>query len=67
MTHWENELTELATSRGGALVGYAYSLCRDRAQAEDLVQDALVKVFSRLRRLPGVTEERQVVDLDQPG
>ncbi|MFC8798695.1 RNA polymerase sigma factor [Promicromonospora sp. NPDC057138] len=67
MAQWEVELTELAAGRGGALVGYAYSLCRDRAQAEDLVQDALVKVFSRLRRLPGVTDGgQQVVDLDQP-
>ena len=67
MAQWEVELTELAASRGGALVGYAYSLCRDRTQAEDLVQDALVKVFSRLRRLPGTVDGgRQVVDLDQP-
>ncbi|WP_369370724.1 RNA polymerase sigma factor [Promicromonospora sp. Populi] len=42
MAHWEAELTELATRRGGALVGYAYSLCRNKAQAEDLVQDTLV-------------------------
>jgi RNA polymerase sigma factor (sigma-70 family) len=68
MAQWEVELTELAAGRGRALVGYAYSLCRDRVQAEDLVQDALVKVFSRLRRLPGVADGgRQLVDLDQPG
>ncbi|MDR7382932.1 RNA polymerase sigma factor [Promicromonospora iranensis] len=67
MAQWEAELTELATSRGGALVGYAYSLCRDRARAEDLVQDALVKVFSRLRRPHGSADGGQhVVDLDQP-
>ncbi|MFI9485289.1 sigma factor [Promicromonospora sp. NPDC052451] len=52
MVQWEGELTELVTQRGGALVGYAYSLTRDRSQAEDLVQDALVKVYSRLRRPP---------------
>lgn len=52
MVQWEAELTELVTRRGGALVGYAYSLTRDKPQAEDLVQDALVKVYSRLRR-PG--------------
>ncbi|GAA4699636.1 RNA polymerase sigma factor, sigma-70 family [Promicromonospora umidemergens] len=67
MTQWEVELTELATRRGGALVGYAYSLCQDRAQAEDLVQDALVKVFSRLRRPTGSGDGGQdVVHLDQP-
>ena len=50
MVQWEDELTELVTQRSGALVGYAYSLTRDKPQAEDLVQDALVKVYSRLRR-----------------
>ncbi|MFI2364651.1 RNA polymerase sigma factor [Promicromonospora sp. NPDC019610] len=66
MAQWEAELTELVARRGGLLVGYAYSLCRDRAQAEDLVQDALVKVYSRLRRVPAATPGHQVVDLDQP-
>jgi RNA polymerase sigma factor (sigma-70 family) len=52
--------------RSGALVGYAYSLTRDKAQAEDLVQDALVKVFSRLRRPREMSGASQVTDLDQP-
>jgi RNA polymerase sigma factor (sigma-70 family) len=47
---WDDELTALATRRGTALVGYAYLLCGNRRDAEDLVQDALVKVFSRLRK-----------------
>lgn len=46
---WEDELGELMATRGNALVRYAYMLSGDRALAEDLVQDALVKVFSRLR------------------
>ena len=67
MAQWEAELAELATRRGGALVGYAYSLCRNKAQAEDLVQDALVKVFSRLRRRSGTADGgQQVVDLEEP-
>ena len=56
MVQWETELTELVVRRSGALVGYAYSLTRDKAQAEDLVQDALVKVYSRLRRPPRSSE-----------
>jgi len=67
MAQWETELTELVMRRSGALVGYAYSLTRDKPQAEDLVQDALVKVYSRLRRPPEMGDGgRQVVDLDRP-
>lgn len=65
MAQWEAELTELVTRRGGALVGYAYSLTRDKPQAEDLVQDALVKVYSRLRRPPRTGETR--LDLGRSG
>ncbi|MFE5293199.1 sigma-70 family RNA polymerase sigma factor [Isoptericola sp. NPDC056618] len=53
MSRWEDELAELARARGRALVGYAYVLCGDQRLAEDLVQDALVKVFARLRRGSG--------------
>lgn len=49
MTRWEDALGDLVARRGRALVGYAYVLCGDARQAEDLVQDALVKVFARLR------------------
>ena len=49
--------------RSGALVGYAYSLTRDKSQAEDLVQDALVKVYSRLRRPPSAGQSQ--FDLDR--
>ena len=45
---WHEDLERLATERGGALVGYAYTLCGDVRQAEDLVQESLVKYCSRL-------------------
>ncbi len=48
-TGWEQRLHELVAARGPVLVGYAYLLCGDRREAEDLVQDALVKTFTRAR------------------
>ena len=47
MPDWEHEMGELVRTRHRALVGYAYLLSNDIREAEDLVQDALVKVFSR--------------------
>jgi RNA polymerase sigma-70 factor (ECF subfamily) len=49
MAAWEQSLDELVRTRGTALVGYAYLLCGDRREAEDLVQDALVKTYARGR------------------
>ena len=42
-------LAELAQERGGDLTAFAYLLTGDLPSAQDLVQDALVKVFGRLR------------------
>lgn len=44
---WENELSELMRTRHRALVSYAFLLSGDLREAEDLVQDAIIKVFSR--------------------
>ncbi len=49
MAEWERTLDLIARERGPALVRYAYLLCGDWARAEDLVQDALVKTFTRGR------------------
>ena len=47
MQDWENELSELMRTRHRALVSYAFLLSGDLREAEDLVQDAIIKVFSR--------------------
>jgi RNA polymerase sigma-70 factor (sigma-E family) len=49
MARWEQVLAELVRTRHGALVNYAYLLSGDRREAEDLVQDALVRTFARGR------------------
>lgn len=65
VARWDDELGDLVARRGRALNGYAYLLCGDAQQAEDLVQDALVKVFSQLRRpLKGRPGAVRTVDLD---
>jgi DNA-directed RNA polymerase specialized sigma24 family protein len=43
MATWESALAELVTMRGVALKRYAFLLCGSDAEADDLVQDALVK------------------------
>ena len=49
MGTWEHSLSELVATRRRALVGYAYLLCGDVREAEDLVQDALVATCARVR------------------
>ncbi|GAA1271795.1 SigE family RNA polymerase sigma factor [Kitasatospora nipponensis] len=47
---WHEVLGELMRARGAALKRYGYVLCGERAEADDLVQDALVRVFAQPRR-----------------
>lgn len=51
---WEGVVTELVAQRGDALLRYATLLCGSREDAADLVQDALVRTFGRLRNGFGV-------------
>lgn len=47
MVRWQAVAEQLVRERQGALVAYAYLLTRNRGAAEDLVQDALVRTFTR--------------------
>jgi RNA polymerase sigma-70 factor (sigma-E family) len=49
---WEQTLAGLASGRGAALKRHAFLLCGDDAQADDLVQEALVRAFTRPPRVP---------------
>ena len=46
---WERTVERLVAERGDALTRYAYFVSGSRDDAADLVQDALVKTFGRLR------------------
>lgn len=46
---WEDVATRLVAERGEALSHYAYLISGNRDDASDLVHDALVKTFGRLR------------------
>jgi RNA polymerase sigma-70 factor (sigma-E family) len=49
---WEQTLAGLASGRGAALKRRAFLLCGDEAQADDLVQEALLRAFTRPMRVP---------------
>ena len=53
----DDAMAALARERGRALTGYAYLLTGNLRDAEDLVQDALVKTFVRAKDVdPAATE-----------
>jgi RNA polymerase sigma-70 factor (ECF subfamily) len=54
VTHWRRLLEEVVRERRSSLVGYAYLLTVDAGEAEDLLQEALVRTFARRRALPDV-------------
>ena len=52
MESWEQTLAGLVIEGGAALKRHAFLLCGAEAQADDLVQEALVRAFSRPPRVP---------------
>jgi len=58
---WNDLFAEVARTRYSSLVAYGVLLTADRAAAQDLVQDAFVKVFSRVRPLPNAAAADQYI------
>jgi hypothetical protein len=52
MESWKRTLAELVSNQLMSLKRQAFLLCDDESQAEDLVQDALVRAFARPLRSP---------------
>ena len=52
MKSWKQTLAELASDRVAALKRHAFLLCGNDTQAEDLIQEALVRAFARPLRAP---------------
>ncbi|MDN4475744.1 sigma-70 family RNA polymerase sigma factor [Demequina sp. SYSU T00192] len=61
MRAWQGVLETLIRERRSSLVGYAYLLAGDRPTAEDLVHDAIIRTFSRARRLDDVNRAEAYV------
>jgi len=58
---WERTVAELVDRRGDALLRYATLLCGDPEDGADLVQDALVATFGRLRNGHGIEKAEAYV------
>ena len=61
MSGWKAIAADVVETRYASLVGYGILLTSHRQEAEDLVQDALIKVFGRLRAIPNAAAADQYV------
>lgn len=66
MARWQELVERLLAERGARLVAYAALLVGRDGDAEDLVHDAIVKVFSRPRPLRTVDEAEAYVRSAMP-
>ncbi|WP_062518501.1 RNA polymerase sigma factor [Demequina gelatinilytica] len=61
MSGWRDTLDTVMRERGRSLYGYAYVLAGSREEAEDLLQDALVRTFRTGRALRSVEAAQSYV------
>lgn len=63
MDAWQPMLHELAGPRYARLLAHAATLAGDRAAGEDLVQEALIRTFSRPRHFDSLPQAERYVRL----
>lgn len=56
MSQWVQVMETVVRERRPALVGYAYLMIGSRSEAEDVVQEAIVKTFSRGKAQTSIRE-----------
>lgn len=61
MSRWQPVAEAVMRERYRSLVAYAYLLERDQAAAEDLVQEALIRTFTRAARFDSVPQAESYV------
>lgn len=61
MARWQGFYDELATERYPSLLAYAVAFTGQRATAEDLVQEAMIRTFSSPRRLSSAAHAEHYV------
>lgn len=66
MSGWDQLVEQLMRERGTRLIAYGALLVGRDGDAEDLVHDAIVKVFSKPRRLHDVGEAEAYVRSAMP-
>jgi RNA polymerase sigma factor (sigma-70 family) len=66
MANWQPLVDELIRDRGPQLVAYAAMLVGRDGDAEDLVHDAIVKTFSKRRKIGSVNEAHAYVRKAMP-
>ncbi|SNS67020.1 RNA polymerase sigma-70 factor, ECF subfamily [Micrococcales bacterium KH10] len=58
MAAWDEVMTQVLTQYGASLYAYGRAVTGNKAEAEDLVHDAVVRVFSRMTSRTGAPKGR---------
>jgi RNA polymerase sigma factor (sigma-70 family) len=56
MSQWAEVMDKVVRERRPLLVGYAYLVCGDRSEAEEITQEAIVRTFARGRAKTSIAQ-----------